>query len=447
MADEKRKNLGRGLSALLGEDTQDYAQLDRLRASKAVPIEFIQPGKYQPRHRVDDEALKDLTQSIAEKGILQPILVRRKDGQANVYEIIAGERRWRAAQRAGLHEVPVVIKDLTDQETLEIALVENLQRQDLTPLEEAEGYRRLMDEFSHTQEKLSQAVGKSRSHVANMMRLLSLPDPVKELMQTGQLTAGHARALLSAPNPIVLAREIVAKGLNVRQAEALAQGRPNAKPAAATPHAPVKKDADTLALERDLAALLGLKVEIRFHGGGGTLSIHYTSLDQLDDILNRLSQGGPRMPDAAQGSAAGGSVPAAKLSATASSSAKKPDDKSAPPKPPLPKPTPPKPAATPTPAPAAKPAASTPPPKPAAVKTDGAAASKAPPPKPAESAKPGAPATAATAAKTPPKPEVGGAPKAPPKPNAPGPAPIGVPPSESAGKGAEKKNSAAPLGT
>jgi ParB family chromosome partitioning protein len=289
-ADEKRKNLGRGLSALLGEDSQDYAQLDKLRVSKLVPIEFIRPGRYQPRHKIDEEPVKELAQSIAEKGILQPILVRRDSGQPNTYEIIAGERRWRAAQLAGLHEVPVIVKDLSDSEALEIALVENLQRQDLSPLEEAEGYRRLMEEFAHTQEQLAKTVGKSRSHVANMMRLLGLPEPVKQFLEAGQLTAGHARALLNAPNPIDLAKQIVQRGLNVRQAEVLAQAKPGKpKAAAAAP----KKDADTLALERDLATLLGLKVEIKFHGKeGGVLAIHYGSLDQLDDILQRLSHGG-----------------------------------------------------------------------------------------------------------------------------------------------------------
>lgn len=287
--EEKRKSLGRGLSALLGEDSQDYAQLDKLRVSKLVPIEFIRPGRHQPRHKIDEEPVKELAQSIAEKGILQPILVRRDPGRPNAYEIIAGERRWRAAQLAGLHEVPAIVKDLSDSEALEIALIENLQRQDLSPLEEAEGYRRLMEEFSHTQEQLAKTVGKSRSHVANMMRLLGLPEPVKQLLEAGQLTAGHARALLNAPDPVDLAKQIVQRGLNVRQAELLAQAKPDTPKAAVAP----KKDADTLALERDLSTLLGLKVEIRFHGKeGGVLAIHYGSLDQLDDILQRLSHGG-----------------------------------------------------------------------------------------------------------------------------------------------------------
>lgn len=288
----ENKHLGRGLSALLGEDEADYAQLDKLRVSKLVPIEFLHPGRYQPRHRMDDDQINDLANSIRQKGILQPILVRRHPDEPNAYEIIAGERRWRAAQRAELHEVPVVIKEMTDQDAMEIALVENLQRQDLSPLEEADGYRRLMDEFEHTQEKLAQSVGKSRSHVANMMRLLALPDPVKEMLDVGDLSAGHARALLNADGDAVeLARVVVKKGLNVRQTERLA--KKGAKPARAKAAKPAaQKDADTLALERDLANILGLKVDIKFQGGGGTLTLHYNSLEQLDDILHRLTHGG-----------------------------------------------------------------------------------------------------------------------------------------------------------
>jgi ParB family chromosome partitioning protein len=289
----KRKNLGRGLSALLGEDETDYAQLDKLRNLKTVPIEFLHPGRYQPRHRIDQDQIKDLAESIRQKGILQPILVRRHPDEPNAFEIIAGERRWRAAQLANLHEVPVVVKELTDQDAMEIGLVENLQRQDLSPLEEAEGYQRLMDEFSHTQEQLAQAVGKSRSHVANMLRLLGLPVSVKEMLDDGQLTAGHARALLGAAGNVVeMAQHVIKKGLNVRQTEKLVKK----KDPGATLHriaAAVEKDADTLALERDLANILGLKVEIRAHqSGGGALTLHYSTLEQLDDILHRLTHGG-----------------------------------------------------------------------------------------------------------------------------------------------------------
>lgn len=284
--DKKRSQLGRGLSALLGEDSGDYAELDKLRVSRMVPIEFVHPGPYQPRHRVDDEQIQSLAQSIRDKGILQPLLVRRHPEQANAFEIVAGERRWRAAQKAQVHEIPVVVKDFSDSEVLEIALVENLQRQDLSPLEEAEGYGRLLKEFNHSQTNLARAVGKSRSYVANMVRLLGLPDSVKELMDGGALTAGHARALLNAENPDTLARQVVRQGLNVRQTEKLAQSK--GVRTRARRHV-AEKDADTLSLERDLTNLLGLKVEIKFRGGGGALIIHYGSLDQLDDILHRLS--------------------------------------------------------------------------------------------------------------------------------------------------------------
>ena len=279
----KRRNLGRGLSALFGEAGAEFDAADRQTAGKTVPIGFLRAGRFQPRHRFDDDALRALAESIREKGILQPLLVRPRSDAANHYEIIAGERRWRAAQLAQLHEVPVVVKDLDDRSALEIALVENIQREDLTALEEAEGYRRLMEEFAHTQEALAQAVGKSRSHVANMMRLLALPDPVRALVESGALTAGHARALLNAADPEGLAREIVRRGLNVRQAEHLAKTGKTARHKT-TP----AKDADIVALERDLANLLGLKVTVSFAGAGGALTIHYRTLEQLDEVLRRL---------------------------------------------------------------------------------------------------------------------------------------------------------------
>jgi len=287
--EDKKRKLGRGLSALLGDASDDYAALDKVRSTKSVPIEFLQPGKYQPRHIMDDEQIEELSRSIADKGVLQPLLVRRlSDAEGpNAYEIIAGERRWRAAQRAKLHEVPVIIKDLGDQETLEIALVENLQRQDLSPLEEAEGYQRLMQEFTHTQENLAKAMGKSRSHVANTMRLLALPDALKAMIDNGQLSAGHGRALLTASDPLALAKNIIKQELSVRQTESLVkkESSDNAK----SPTKVALKDPDTLALERDMSELLGLKVDIRFKNGRGCLSVHYNDLAQLDDILARLS--------------------------------------------------------------------------------------------------------------------------------------------------------------
>ncbi|SMH55674.1 ParB/RepB/Spo0J family partition protein [Azospirillum agricola] len=291
----RRASLGRGLSALFGEATEDYSQLDKVRQSKQVPIEFVHPGRYQPRRKFDEEAIQGLVESIRDKGILQPLLVRRDGEAANSYELIAGERRWRAAQIAGLHEVPVVIRDLSDREALEIALIENIQRQDLTPLEEAEGYRRLMDEFEHTQEDLARAVGKSRSHVANMMRLLALPDPVKGMVQDGALTAGHARALLTSTDPVSVAREVVQRGLNVRQTEELMRGGDQPKPrkgaggsGPAPAPAPAMKDVDLINLEEEISARIGLKVAINPQGQRGTITIHYQTLDQLDDVLHRL---------------------------------------------------------------------------------------------------------------------------------------------------------------
>ena len=286
--DSKRHGLGRGLSALLGDESEDYATLARMRSPRTAGIDQLRPSRLQPRRSIREDDLADLARSIAEKGVLQPILVRRDPDDPAKLEIIAGERRWRAAQIAQLHEVPVLVRDLSDREVLEVALIENLQRQDLTPLDEAEGYRRLMEEFQHSQEELAKTVGKSRSHVANMMRLLALPDPVKRLLDDGSLTAGHARALLAAEEPASLARVVIDQALNVRQTEQLAaSGRRPRREA----KKPAVKDADTAALERDLGNLLGLPVEIRFKGTGGALVLHYTTLDQLDDILHRLSHG------------------------------------------------------------------------------------------------------------------------------------------------------------
>ncbi len=295
MAIKVKRGLGRGLSSLLGNDTGATPEGNAIHGSKQVPVEFLKPGRYQPRKHMDDEALRQLAQSIEEKGILQPLLVRHHPDEPDAYEIIAGERRWRAAQLAKIHEVPVIIKDLNDQEVLEVALIENLQRQDLSPLDEAEGYQQLMSEFSHTQENLAKVVGKSRSHVANMMRLLNLPEPVKKMLDSGDLSIGHARALLNAIDSVKLARLVVKDGLNVRQTEKLAQ-QTNAKTdgkmsAQESGKVPLQKTADTISLENDLTLLLGLKTEIKFNGEGGAIIIHYKSLDQLDDILLRLSDG------------------------------------------------------------------------------------------------------------------------------------------------------------
>jgi len=282
----KRRPLGRGLSALLGADPEEALLHEQSRSPRTLPTSALRPGRFQPRHSFDAEEMASLVRSIAAQGILQPILVRPARDEPGAYEIIAGERRWRAAQEVPLHEVPVSLRTLSDGEALEIALVENIQREDLNPLEEAEGYQRLMVEFSHTQEDLAKVVGKSRSHVANMMRLLALPQPVKELLAKRALSAGHARALLNAPNAPQLAEEIVKRGLNVRQTERMvkregARMRRGGAQAAA-------KDADTVALERDLSLKLGLKVGITHRGGRGALTLHYATLGQLDDLVQRL---------------------------------------------------------------------------------------------------------------------------------------------------------------
>ena len=291
--DGKRRGLGRGLSALFGEEGEMPEPADAGGDGiRAVPLEHLSPGPFQPRQHFDDEALDGLAASIREKGVLEPVLVRPTPGQEDRYQIIAGERRWRAAQRAQMHEIPIIVRGFSDVDALEIALIENLHREDLSALEEAEAYSRLIEEFGHTQERLAQAISKSRSHVANTLRLLGLPDPVKQRIRSGALSAGHARALLTAADPVALAEEVIAKGLNVRQTERLAQrgkpgatGRPRGRP-------PKKaKDPNTAALERDLAAMLGLRVEIEERGEGGTLAIHYDTLEQLDDLLQRLSDG------------------------------------------------------------------------------------------------------------------------------------------------------------
>ena len=264
-----------------------------------MPVELIDPGRFQPRRQFDEDELAALTQSIREHGILQPILVRHHPDNPTRYELIAGERRWRAAQAAQLHEIPALIKDLGDRDVLEIALVENIQRQDLTPLEEAAAYQRLIAEFGHTQEDLGDALGKSRSHIANTLRLLQLPDTVKGLINNRQLSAGHARALLAAKDPEAMAMTVVGRDLNVRQTEALVKaekaeqgGAPNGAATRPAKKAPSSdKSPDTQALEHELANLLGLTVEIHEQGTSGELIIKYKSLEQLDDVLQRLSRG------------------------------------------------------------------------------------------------------------------------------------------------------------
>ncbi len=290
VASEQRTNLGRGLAALFGEEDQDYADLDKVRASKQVPVGNIHPNPKQPRRHFDAEAIRELADSIRENGVLQPIVVRRHPERPSDFEIVAGERRWRAAQLAQLHDVPVIIRELSDQQCLEIALVENVQRQDLNPLEEAAAYERLVQEFEYSQEALAVAVGKSRSHVANTLRLLTLPEGVKTLVADGQISAGHARALLASPDPEAAAKTVLAEGMSVRQAEDLVRNdsnrpkRPKGKKSGRTE----SKDPDTIALERDLSALLGMKVTVDVQGEGGRLSVFYRSVEQLDDLLKRF---------------------------------------------------------------------------------------------------------------------------------------------------------------
>jgi ParB family chromosome partitioning protein len=280
----KPPRLGRGLSALMGEPPS--AAPIGTEALRTLPIELLEPGPFQPRGPIDPTPLQELADSIREHGVLQPILARENPNRPGHFQIIGGERRWRAAQMVPLHEVPVVIRPFGDREAMAAALVENLQRQDLNALEEAEGYRRLLDEFGLTQDGLGKAVGKSRSHVANTLRLLALPDRVRELLRDGVLTAGHARALLTAPDPVGLAMQVVDRGLNVRQAEALAAAKPR-EPAERIARA----EPEVLALERGLSERLGLRIAIRQSGRGGQLTISYRDLDQLDGVI-RLLQGG-----------------------------------------------------------------------------------------------------------------------------------------------------------
>jgi ParB family chromosome partitioning protein len=285
----KPKQLGRGLAALMGESTAtDMQELNKSHSFKSVPVENLSPGKYQPRRIIDIDHIEELASSIRDKGILQPIIVRQHPDKISEYEIIAGERRWRAAQRAELHEVPIIIKEFTDQEALEVGLIENLQRQDLSPLEEADGYQRLMEEFGHTQEVMANNIGKSRSHVANMVRLIALPNAIKKMLDDGQLSAGHARALLMAKDPIILAENIVTRGLNVRDTERLIKLQLEPKKEARNNNK--AKDSDTKALENTLRDRLGLNVLIKAKGKSGTLTISYGNLDQLDELISILAR-------------------------------------------------------------------------------------------------------------------------------------------------------------
>jgi ParB family chromosome partitioning protein len=289
MADEAgRSRLGRGLAALMGDVGEETKTVEQGRNQRRVPIEFLRPNPRNPRRNFAETELDELAASMRERGIIQPIVVRPLRGAPDTYEIIAGERRWRAAQRAGLHVVPIVPLDVSDDEALQLAIIENVQRSDLNPLEEAAGYQALMSEFAHSQDAIAKMVGKSRSHVANTLRLLKLPQTVQAYIGEGKISAGHARMLVGQPDPERLAREIVERGLNVRQVEAMAQERAHASGKAVKARQRGTKDADTAALEKRLSDALGLTVTIDHRGQGGVLSIRYRGVEQLDEVIRRL---------------------------------------------------------------------------------------------------------------------------------------------------------------
>ncbi|MGI3186117.1 ParB/RepB/Spo0J family partition protein [Nioella aestuarii] len=299
MATRKSRGLGRGLSALMADINEPSADETAApdsprRPDMNVPIEQVRPNPDQPRRAFTQEALEELSDSIAEKGIIQPLIVRPDPTQEGAYQIVAGERRWRAAQMAQLHEVPVLVRDFDDTEVLEVAIIENIQRADLNPVEEAMGYRQLMDRFNHTQERLATAMGKSRSHIANLMRLLTLPEEVQGYLRDGQLSAGHARALVGSDDAVRIAREVINKGLSVREVEKLMRKPTAPTGGASRPRPASDKDADTKALESDLSAAIGLPVSIDHDadGGSGKISIKYADLGQLDDIIQILNSNG-----------------------------------------------------------------------------------------------------------------------------------------------------------
>ena len=284
---DRNLGLGKGLSALMGEDFSVSPAPTENNGITLVDIDSLVPSPYQPRRVFAESALSDLVLSIKEKGFLHPLLVRNRSD--DVYEIIAGERRLRASKQAGLSQVPVIVKDFDDKAALEVALIENLQREDLNPLEEAEAYRRLLNEFQYTQDELSKVVGKSRSHVANMMRLLDLPGDIKQLVENKELTIGHARALLNAQNPSLLASEIIERGLSVRQAEKMATTKGHVPTRTRSAKKVYQKDADILALEKEMSNLLKTQVSINWTGTDGTVVISYNNLDTLDVILQKLT--------------------------------------------------------------------------------------------------------------------------------------------------------------
>lgn len=290
-AKDSRKPLGRGLAALLGEAATPTS-MGINQSVQRLPVDLLEPSPFQPRQDMDEGALKELAESIAQRGILQPLLVRPKPNAPGHYQIIAGERRWRASQLAQLHEVPVHVRELTDSEAMAAGLVENLQRENLNAVEEAEGYKRLLEEFSLSHDKLGEAIGKSRSHITNVMRLLNLPHAVQALLRGGEISLGHAKALLAHPDPTKAAKEVVKRGLSVRQTEALAKAH-SAPPKRVSASRPIRPqshdDPEIAALVNSLSDKLGLKVSIHFDGRGGTLTLAYADLDQLDSVLALLN--------------------------------------------------------------------------------------------------------------------------------------------------------------
>ncbi len=283
MTQVQKRRLGRGLAALIGDDTSEESVVQDIRSLRHVPVEMLHPNPDNPRKHFAEEDLESLAKSLRDKGLLQPLVVRpRADGS---FEIVAGERRWRACQRAGIHDVPVLIRDLDDKETLEIALIENIQRSDLNALEEARAYRQLLEQYGYTQQQLADAIGKSRSHIANTMRLMSLPESIQKQIEDGSLTAGHARSLVATETPEDLADKIIKLKLTVRETEDLVRGQP-----AKTAKIKIEKDADTRALEKNLTEALGLGVTVSHKGlSGGAVNIQYKTLEQLDEIARRLT--------------------------------------------------------------------------------------------------------------------------------------------------------------
>ena len=294
MTEDPRSKLGRGLDALF-EDNEPKAPGQAAPGAGAgvarLPVGDLAPGPFQPRETFEDGAMAALIDSVGERGVIQPLIVRADPDEAGRYQIVAGERRWRAAQAAGLHEVPVVIQELSDAAALEVALIENIQRQDLTPVEEAEGYRRLTEEFDRTQDELSRALGKSRSHIANALRLLHLPDPIKLLLNQGGISAGHGRALLNAPDPVAVAVEVMRRNLTVRETERLIAGEAETKQRRG-PRPRTGKSADILDIEHRLSRMLGIRITVTPRGDeAGELTVRYTTLEQFEDVVKRLTEG------------------------------------------------------------------------------------------------------------------------------------------------------------